>query len=97
MSFGDLRQVKTAKVEKRCIWCWYKCEVGQPRVGFFGKLDGELQDWHMHPECYGAYEREDDANGGERMIHDRRHKRGMTCEEERSVKPQPSELRQGAK
>jgi len=50
MSFGDLRKVKAAKVRKSCIWCWDFCEVGQPRVGFFGEFDGEMQDWHMHPE-----------------------------------------------
>jgi hypothetical protein len=90
MSFGDLRTVKAAKVEKWCIWCKDKCEVGQPRVGFFGKWDGEMQDWHMHPECYDAYEREDDANGGDRQIHDQKHQRGKTCDEAREKELQKS-------
>lgn len=81
MSFGDLRKVKAAKVEKRCVWCWYPCAVGESRVGFFGKWDGEPQDWHMHPECYDAFQREDIE--GEGRIHDERHKRGLTCDEAR--------------
>jgi len=80
MSFGDLRKVKAAKVRKSCIWCWDFCEVGQPRVGFFGEFDGEMQDWHMHPECYDAFQREEGKNG-DGYIHDEKHKRGMTCGE----------------
>jgi hypothetical protein len=78
MSFGTFTRVKAARVEKKCIWCWTPCEIGQPRVGYFGEFEQEMQDWHMHPECYDAYEREDD---GDRLIHDEKHKRGMTCGE----------------
>lgn len=79
MSFGSLRKVKAAKVAKSCEWCWTRCEVGQPRVGFFGEWNGDPQDWCMHPECYDAFEREDTSGDGE--IHDEKHTRGMTCGE----------------
>jgi hypothetical protein len=82
MSFGSLRNVKAAKVVQSCVWCWTRCEVGQPRVGFFGQWDGEMQDWHMHPDCYDAFQREDRAStGGDGSIHDEKHTRGMTCGE----------------
>ena len=78
MGFGDLRQVKAGRKVYQCIWCSTEILVGQPRSAFFGEWDGEMQDWSMHPECYDAYEREDD---GDRIIHDEKHTRGMTCGE----------------
>ena len=81
MSFGSLKKVKAARVKKHCVWCWTPCAVGEPRVGFFGEWDGEAQDWHMHPECYDAFQREDVDGAG--AIHDEKHERGKTCDEAR--------------
>jgi hypothetical protein len=83
MSFGDIKTIKAGKKEHRCVWCWYQILVGSSKVHFFGEWDGELQNWHMHPECYDAFQREDEGCDG--RIHDHRHKRGMTCDEEKTM------------
>lgn len=78
MSFGSFRRVKAGKKAFECVWCHTECSVGQPRVHYFGTWEGELQNWHMHPECHDAFQREDDGDG---QIHDEKHTRGMTCGE----------------
>lgn len=93
MSFGTLRQVKAGKKVYHCVWCWTKIAVGEPRSCFFGKWDGEMQDWHMHPECYDAFQREDD--GGDGQIHDEKHQRGKTCDEAKGAAPPDGRIGEG--
>jgi hypothetical protein len=82
MGFGDLKHIKASKKVFHCMWCFTDCLVKEPRVYFFGTWEGEIQNWHMHPECYDASKREDLDGNGE--IHDEKHPRGMTCEEARA-------------
>jgi hypothetical protein len=81
MSFGTLRKIKASRKVFHCLWCWTDCAVKESRVSYFGEWDGEIQNWNMHPECYDAFQREDD--GGDGQLHDEKHERGMTCDESR--------------
>ena len=35
-----------------CIWCGEIISKGETARHYKGVFEGDLQDWHMHPECY---------------------------------------------
>ena len=75
-SFGQARTPRARKPHY-CAWCHVTIEVGERHFYFFGRWEGELQDWRMHLECEDAHQRE--TYEGE--ICENRHDRARTCDE----------------
>ena len=55
--FGEGKMVNARK-QHRCVWCGELILEGSKAYYYRGLFDNEWQNWHMHPECEVAMERE---------------------------------------
>lgn len=58
--FYKERKINEARKRHRCSWCAEFIEVGESYHTVTGKWDGDFSYAKMHPECFDAYERDDD-------------------------------------
>jgi len=57
----SLTKVKSGRKEYRCEWCDQKILTGEEHVRRVYKMEGDIRNERMHPECYVAMERSDHA------------------------------------
>lgn len=73
----------TARKPHKCEWCAEEIAVGTKHTRATGQYEGDWQDWRMHGECFDAFMRETDHDGG--YIDPHVHERGKTSDEMRAA------------
>ena len=79
MSFHHKRDVKRTRHARKCDWCWYSINQGDPSVATSGVVSGDFYNGRYHPECYDAIQRWCDEAGawGEELPMGRMNRGGI--------------------
>lgn len=72
--FNSNRPIRAVRKPHRCEWCGEMIDQGQPAQAHFGRWEGDLFSFRMHPECHQAWE-----TWGDEWVY-RSFKRGTTEE-----------------
>ena len=54
MSFHRETAVKRTRRARKCDWCWFRIEKGDPSVSTSGVYDGGFYTGRYHPGCHAA-------------------------------------------
>jgi len=54
MAFNEMLAVKKPIKAHKCIWCSEPIVIGEAHQKFFGKFEGDIQDWRTHNDCWKA-------------------------------------------
>lgn len=74
------RFVKSCRKRHRCYWCNEWIEIGESCWKHVDLVDGEIADFHFHPECEDSYRTDPTEYDYDEGPEEGGHRRGCWCD-----------------